>query len=261
MTETLAQTASGVSLRGQDHSPDKIRFHRGETLEPRFSSQSGLLLELTTSGPMLPPVTSHRRLHLALKRAADIVVSAVALLCLLPVLIVVASAIKLTSPGPVLFVQSRPGLGGKPFHMLKFRTIHAEYTDLSGIAQTKRGDARVTPLGRLLRRKGIDELPQLLNILMGEMSLVGPRPHVAGMKAAGIDYDDLVPYYDVRAAMRPGLTGWAQANGLRGPTDDAAASKARIDHDIAYIQNFSVWLDAKIVWQTFCREVLGGSGV
>jgi lipopolysaccharide/colanic/teichoic acid biosynthesis glycosyltransferase len=119
----------------------------------------------------------------------------------------------------------------------------------------------VTPVGRFLRRTSLDELPQLVNVIVGDMSLVGPRPHVEGMLAAGVDYAELVPYYNLRHVMRPGLSGWAQANGLRGPTDSAEAARARIDHDVAYIQNFSIWLDLKIIWLTLVKEFVTGSGV
>jgi lipopolysaccharide/colanic/teichoic acid biosynthesis glycosyltransferase len=118
----------------------------------------------------------------------------------------------------------------------------------------------VTAVGRFIRRTSIDELPQLINVLRGEMSLVGPRPHVAGMKAAGMPYRTLVPYYDARLAMPPGLTGWAQANGYRGMTTDAASAIARVDHDIAYVQNFSVWMDIKIIGKTIVGEFMTGSG-
>jgi lipopolysaccharide/colanic/teichoic acid biosynthesis glycosyltransferase len=145
--------------------------------------------------------------------------------------------------------------------MLKFRTMYDDHADPTGQAQTRPDDERITPVGRLLRRTSIDELPQLINVITGDMSLVGPRPHVAGMLAAGIDYAELVPYYNLRHTMRPGLSGWAQANGLRGPTDSAEIARARIDHDIAYIQNFSIWLDLKIIWLTLVKEFVTGSGV
>jgi lipopolysaccharide/colanic/teichoic acid biosynthesis glycosyltransferase len=145
--------------------------------------------------------------------------------------------------------------------MLKFRTMFVDAGDASGIVQTTANDSRVTPLGRFLRAKSIDELPQLFNVLVGDMSIVGPRPHVEGMLAGGRPYEELVPYYRLRHHMRPGLSGWAQANGLRGPTTDAAVAKARIDHDLAYIQNFSLMLDAEIIVLTIKREFFTGTGV
>jgi polysaccharide biosynthesis protein PslA len=155
----------------------------------------------------------------------------------------------------------RPGLYGRPFEMLKFRTMYADAGDATGVKQTTANDSRVTPLGKFLRNKSIDELPQLINVLKGDMSLIGPRPHVANMLAGDVLYEELVPYYHHRYEMKPGLSGWAQANGLRGPTVDAALAKARIDHDLAYIQNFSLWLDIRIIVMTIRSEFFTGSGL
>jgi exopolysaccharide biosynthesis polyprenyl glycosylphosphotransferase len=132
--------------------------------------------------------------------------------------------------------------------------------DPGDFRQATADDPRITLLGRFLRRTSIDELPQFINVLLGEMSIVGPRPHVPHMLAAGIAYEQLVPYYNMRLLMRPGLTGWAQANGLRGPTDNALKARSRVNHDIAYIQNFSVLLDIKIILKTLARELLSASG-
>ncbi|WP_404404959.1 sugar transferase [Pelagibacterium halotolerans] len=191
----------------------------------------------------------------------DILLSLATLIFLAPFLAIVAIGIVLTSKGPVLFTQIREGLGGEPFAVYKFRSMYIDRCDASGVAQTKAGDPRLTPIGRVLRRTSIDELPQLLNVLKGDMSLIGPRPHVYDMLAGGRRYRELVPYYAARHGMKPGISGWAQANGLRGPTDDAEVAWARIDHDIAYIQNFSLLLDIKIIWLTLRREFLGGSGL
>jgi lipopolysaccharide/colanic/teichoic acid biosynthesis glycosyltransferase len=195
------------------------------------------------------------------KRLIDIVVSLVSLVCLLPILLGFAALIVLTSPGPVFFRQPREGLHGQVFYMYKFRSMYLDKSDRSGIQQTIDGDARVTPLGRIMRRRSIDELPQLLNVLKGDMSLVGPRPHVAGMLAAGMPYAQLVPYYGERLRVKPGLTGWAQVNGYRGPTFDAKRAVERIDHDIAYIRNFSLSLDIQIIARTAIRELIHGSGI
>ncbi|WIJ23921.1 sugar transferase [Devosia sp. RR2S18] len=194
------------------------------------------------------------------KRAFDIVGAAAALVLLAPFLILVAAAILFESRGPIIFVQRREGRDNEPFCALKFRTMSAELCDPSGVRQTIEGDPRVTPLGSFLRRTSIDELPQLLNVLRGEMSLVGPRPHVSDMLAGGISYRELVPYYDRRLLVRPGLTGLAQARGLRGPTVDSSLARRRIDCDLFYVQNFSLWLDIKIIAMTFRQEFGGGSG-
>jgi lipopolysaccharide/colanic/teichoic acid biosynthesis glycosyltransferase len=223
--------------------------------------QSGLACEFEGGWPIIPEQTSARNRELVLKRVVDVILSSLALFALLPLLLGTAIAVKLTSRGPVLFRQSRPGLHGKPFEMLKFRTMHVEAGDASGIAQTTANDSRLTPIGRFLRSKSIDELPQLINVFKGDMSIIGPRPHVEGMLAGGELYDELVPYYHLRHEMRPGLSGWAQANGLRGPTIDAGVAKARIDHDIAYIQNFSIALDMRIILLTLKQEFITGSGI
>lgn len=229
---------------------------------PRYSAKaaSGLKIHFDAGEPAPVEETSQRRFALGVKRAMDIVISGLALIALAPLLILVAAAIVVTNRGPVLFRQTREGLHGKPFEALKFRSMRVEDGDLTGLAQTIKDDPRVTAVGKFIRRTSIDELPQLINVLRGEMSLVGPRPHVAGMKAAGISYRALVPYYDARLAMLPGLTGWAQANGYRGMTADAESAIARVDHDIAYVQNFSLALDVKVMIKTIIAEFVTGSG-
>ena len=222
--------------------------------------QSGLPLDFNGSVPSPAPQNAGRSVHLVAKRIFDVISAASALLVLLPLFVIVAALIKLTSKGPVFFKQSREGLHGVAFGAYKFRSMKVEECDISGVAQTTKDDPRVTVIGKFIRRTSIDELPQLLNVLRGEMSLVGPRPHVKGMQAGGVDYTTLVPYYADRLEMVPGITGWAQANGLRGPTDRADKARARVDHDIAYIQNFSFWLDLKIILRTLRHEFVGGSG-
>ncbi|MEO7220986.1 MAG: sugar transferase [Devosia sp.] len=223
--------------------------------------QSGLSYRWSDGVPVQDRWSRSQAIQLLLKRGVDLLLASLALLFLLPMLAAVALAIKLTSPGPVFFRQERVGLGGKTFRIFKFRTMFVERGDATGVRQTKANGDRVTPLGNLLRAKSIDELPQLINVLTGDMSLVGPRPHVAGMLAGGVTYETLVPYYELRYAVAPGLTGWAQANGFRGPTDDPALAIARIDHDLAYIQNFSVWLDIRIIAMTAWVELTRGTGV
>lgn len=228
----------------------------------RVTHQSGLSLVLLADVPLVPEISHSFRLRLALKRMLDIAVSLCALLLLAPFFLLIMMRIKAESAGPALFWQWREGLRGRPFEVAKFRSMYACFSDHGGRQQATADDFRVTPLGRGLRRRSIDELPQLLCVLKGEMSLVGPRPHAFGMLAGGVSYDQLVPYYSKRhLLMKPGITGWAQVNGLRGRTDDARLAHMRIDHDMAYIQNFSLWLDLVILVRTVRQEILSGSGI
>lgn len=187
----------------------------------------------------------------ATKRLADIVCSAAGLVLLLPLLSIVALAIKLDSPGPVLFRQQRCGFNGRPFRIFKFRTMSV-MEDGDVIAQAEQGDSRVTRLGRWLRRTSIDELPQLLNVLNGSMSLVGPRPHAL---AHDDQFDKLVSNYAFRHHVKPGLTGWAQVNGFRGPTPTVTEIQRRVQFDLWYIDNWSFTFDCMIILRTFI-EVL-----
>ena len=225
------------------------------------SSQSGLPLVIGPAGPALPQKSLLRSVQLVAKHALDRCGALLLLILLSPLLLAIGLLIKLTSPGPVFFVQLREGRLGKPFRIVKFRTMHTAACDASGVAQTTAGDGRVTALGQILRRTNLDELPQLINVLRGEMSFIGPRPHPFNMLAAGRRYDEHVTYYAARLAMRPGISGWAQCNGFRGPTTDPQAATARIDHDLAYIQNFSLLVDFRAAWRTLAREVSGGTGI
>ena len=229
------------------------------TLEAQ--TQSGLPYTWQDSRPVIPDDSSVRASMFGVKRALDVTLACLLLLFFMPILVAVALSIKLTSKGPVFFMQDRVGFGNETFRVYKFRTMYTDRQDASGVRQTVAGDARITPVGKFLRRVSLDEIPQIINILKGEMSFVGPRPHVPGMLAAGLLYEDLVPYYDLRHAIKPGLTGWAQANGFRGPTSDPIAARQRVDHDIAYIQNISVWLDVVIIARTAWREFVTGTGV
>ena len=254
---------SGVELAALDVAQlraESLSWNELDHVGRRAGSQSGLSFSWAAGEPAQVTSTAGRTIQLGVKRAFDVIVAGLAVLALLPLFTIVAIAIKVSSRGPVLFSQAREGKGGRSFNAFKFRSMRVEDCDASGVAQTVKNDPRVTAIGRFLRRTSIDELPQLLNVLRGEMSLVGPRPHVKGMRAAGTLYRSLVPYYDHRLDMLPGITGWAQANGLRGPTDEAGVARSRVDHDIAYIQNFSLLLDLRIILLTIQREFLRGSG-
>lgn len=195
------------------------------------------------------------------KRFMDITIAAFALLSLAPLFIAIAIAIKVTSSGPVLFRQKRYGRRNRRFRIYKFRTMRMGETDLTGVRQTTMNDPRITSIGRILRHTSLDELPQLLNVLKGDMSLVGPRPHVPGMLAADMLYEDLVPYYFQRHTVRPGITGLAQVSGCRGSTREANAAISRIDLDLEYIERWSFWLDVRIIFHTVRREFISGSGI
>ncbi|WP_337270755.1 sugar transferase [Oryzifoliimicrobium ureilyticus] len=203
---------------------------------------------------------SAKRWQFGCKRAIDIVISATALLMLAPLLVFIASMIRLETKGSPLFAQMRWGKNGKQIKVLKFRSMRADLGDPTGVAQTVRGDPRITKVGAFLRRTNLDELPQIWNVLRGDMSLVGPRCHAIGMLASGMLYEDLVPEYHYRHAVRPGLTGLAQMRGLRGPTDRSSKARARIAADLYYIENFSVLLDIKIILGTLKSELLDGQG-
>nr|WP_249142010.1 undecaprenyl-phosphate glucose phosphotransferase [Bradyrhizobium diazoefficiens] len=182
----------------------------------------------------------------AQKRCLDIGLASFALLLLAPLLVTAAIMIKLDSMGSVIFRQSRRGFNGKPFEIWKFRSMTvAENGHV--VTQAKRTDARVTRVGRVLRRTSIDELPQLWNVLRGEMSLVGPRPHAL---AHDNYYDQLISNYVYRHHMKPGLTGWAQVNGFRGETPTIDLMEKRVEYDVWYVSNWSIWLDIRIILKT-----------
>ncbi len=189
------------------------------------------------------------------KRAFDLVGATLFLLFGFPAFILIALSIRLTSRGPVLFCQPRVGLNGATFCCYKFRTMEAAAADLLAEQQTVPGDPRITAVGRWLRRLSFDELPQLLNVLKGEMSLVGPRPHAPATKAAGRLFVDVVPGYHRRHVVRPGITGLAQISGCRGPTGQAEQILRRVHFDLVYIETMSIKLDLKILWMTVTREI------
>lgn len=197
-----------------------------------------------------PPVTAKpARLAVATsrrKRAFDIVVGSAVLLLFLPLLLTLAALVRLETPGPALFRQRRTGLDGETFTVFKFRTMTVA-EDGDSVRQATRGDARVTPLGAILRKFSLDELPQILNVLRGEMSLIGPRPHAL---AHDETWSKVVPGYARRFRARPGLTGWAAVNGFRGEISDLSALVGRVEADNEYIDNWSFALDLKIVWRT-----------
>lgn len=246
------------------HAVDReLDFNRPRFDRPRFDL-SERVLGAVRDGVSLPPTRDGEASRLAWigpKRAFDIVVALSIFLVLAPGLLIIALLIKLTSPGPVLFWQDRYGLNGALFKIGKYRTMYVDAGDCSGVSQTRVDDDRVTPIGKVLRRASLDELPQLWNVLRGDMSLVGPRPHVPGMLAGGVLYEDLVPQYFDRVKVLPGVTGLAQVSGYRGSTIDPDAARARISLDLAYVDSQTIWLDLRIILATARREFLSGSGI
>ena len=188
------------------------------------------------------------------KRLEDLVLGSVFLLLASPVMLLIALGIRLSSPGPVLFRQRRIGWSGREFVIYKFRSMYLHREDTPGqLAQATRGDPRITPLGRFLRRTSLDELPQLLNVLQGRMSLVGPRPHAVEHHHL---YIDKVPSYATRHMVKPGITGYAQIAGYRGETDTPEKMRRRVEYDVLYIQQWSVALDLKIILLTIFRGLV-----
>ncbi|MGD0191197.1 MAG: exopolysaccharide biosynthesis polyprenyl glycosylphosphotransferase [Rhizomicrobium sp.] len=189
---------------------------------------------------------SPSRVHQRAKRFADVCLAAILLVLFAPLLVFIAVVIRLDSAGPCLFYQQRLGLGGKAFRILKFRTMHVQ-EDGESVRQVVPNDQRVTQAGRFLRASSFDELPQLINVLKGEMSLVGPRPHAAAHDRL---YGSLIEDYALRQRVKPGMTGWAQINGLRGATPTLESMRRRVEHDIWYAAHASFFLDLIILLRT-----------
>ncbi len=180
----------------------------------------------------------------------DKILSALCILALAPFMALIALAIRLDSRGPIFFSQERFGFNNRPIWIVKFRTMHAEKGDLSGAVRTVPNDSRVTRVGRILRALSLDELPQLFNVLRGDMSLVGPRAHALAMKAGDRLYHEAVGEYLQRHRVRPGITGWAQTHGSRGEINGLESAKQRVALDLYYIDNWSLWLDITILIRT-----------
>jgi lipopolysaccharide/colanic/teichoic acid biosynthesis glycosyltransferase len=188
-------------------------------------------------------------LALSIKSAFDKVLAFVAVVLLSPLLLCCAIGVLLSDPGPVLFRQVRVGYKGREFTIYKFRTMRIDHGTITGL--TQRDDPRLFPFGSWLRRKSLDELPQLLNVLKNDMSLVGPRPHLFAARAAGRLYFEAANEYAARHRVKPGITGWAQVHGWRGPTETIEQIEKRVEHDIYYIENWSLLLDVIILIKTF----------
>lgn len=249
------------TLSGEDNSLSRvIKLADDNVVEfyyvPQISRYLSRRFELNTIGSMPVLSTLHNplkgNLNRMIKRSFDLAVSSV-FLCFYPLIYIpVAIAIKLTSPGPVYFRQERTGYRGKSFQCLKFRTMHVNAN--SDRQQATQNDPRKTRLGNFLRKTSLDELPQFINVFRGDMSVVGPRPH---MLKHTEDYTKLVDKYMVRHTVKPGITGWAQVNGYRGLTDELWKMEKRVEYDVWYIEHWSLPLDLKIMVRTVLNAVQG----
>src|SRR5690606_18291233 len=216
--------------------PDVYVF---DLMQARFDTVGGMPVIAISETPFMG-------FNSVLKRGTDVAVSATALVLLGPLMVLVAIAVKLGSPGPVLFKQRRYGLYVEEIYIYKFRSMTV-LDDGPTIVQARPGDGRITRLGRFLRRTSLDELPQFINALQGRMSVVGPRPHAV---AHNEEYRKLIKGYMLRHKVKPGITGWAQVNGLRGETATLDKMEARIQYDLDYLRNWSLWLDLWIILKT-----------
>jgi putative colanic acid biosynthesis UDP-glucose lipid carrier transferase len=265
-----------VSNYVKQHGVDSIYISLPMATQPRVVSLLNSLADTTASVHFLPDVfvadmiqgqvTSVAGLPVvsvcetpfngaagALKRIFDLALILSALPVLVPLMMVTAATVRLTSPGPVLFVQRRYGLDGKPINIYKFRSMSTLEDGEKSYKQVTRDDPRVTPIGKFLRATSLDELPQLFNVLSGSMSLVGPRPHAL---AVNEQYRRLIPGYMVRHKVKPGISGWAQVNGCRGG-DDLESMRKRTEYDLEYLRNWSLALDAVIVLKTLKILIMG----
>jgi polysaccharide biosynthesis protein PslA len=214
-----------------------------------FSNQ----LDVSTFGNRLSLTAVNRPIDgwdLWFKRTLDVIIAMTTIVLFSLVILGVAISIRLESPGPILFRQKRTGFNGSIFELWKFRSMYSEQTDPDAACQTAKRDPRVTRVGRFIRRTSLDELPQMFNVLQGKMSIVGPRPHALKTQAGGQPLQELVASYAARHRVKPGITGWAQIKGLRGELDSPEKLEKRVKYDIEYIENWSMWLDLKIIIRT-----------
>jgi Undecaprenyl-phosphate glucose phosphotransferase len=261
------------------HDIDQIYVRTPWNLAPEAAAKLGFLNELATDLFILPEESDlraklirvgslgiHPKLQIMerpvrgwdiwLKRALDVSVAGFVLVLLAPLILIVAVAIRLESPGPLIFRQRRAGLNGVVFELWKFRSMYVDQTDHGAAVQSSKHDPRVTRVGRFIRRTSIDELPQFINVLQGRMSVVGPRPHALQTTAEGCQLEEVVEYYAARHRVLPGLTGWAQINGLRGELDSIEKLRRRVDYDMEYIKaKWSPWRDLVIIARTIAKVI------
>lgn len=221
-----------------------------EVLELRTSYRVNFIGSIPVFSVWQQPV---RDLDGVYKEIQDRALAFVGLVMLSPLLILTAIAIKLESRGPIFFTQKRFGFNNLEINVLKFRSMYTDRQDSSGAERTRKGDPRVTRVGRVIRRLSIDELPQLINVLRGEMSIVGPRPHATQMRVGDKFYFDAVSSYPARHRVKPGITGLAQVRGLRGEIDTVERARKRVEYDLYYIENWSPLLDLRIIIETLIK--------
>ena len=248
----LDEIAISLSLKDYDHLEGIVAICEKSGVHTKFIPDYNSLIPSKpyTEDLMGLPVINIRYVPLTntgniiIKRIMDVAGALVGIVVTSPIMLLAALLVKFTSPGPVIYRQERVGLHNKAFYMYKFRSMERQSPSEERKAWTVRNDPRVTPIGKILRRTSVDELPQLFNILKGDMSLVGPRPE----RPLFVEkFKEEIPRYMVKHQVRPGLTGWAQVNGLRGDT----SIRKRIEYDIYYIENWTVWFDLKIILMTF----------
>lgn len=243
--------AIGQVLYALRHHPVEVRYFPDlagiPLLNHKVSKIAGLYALDLSCSPMDGPAR-------IIKRLEDLLIGGLISLLILPLCLGIAIAIKLSSPGPVVFKQYRTGINGKKFKVYKFRSMVVHQETDGAVTQASRNDPRVTRLGAFLRRTSLDELPQFFNVLQGRMSIVGPRPHAL---AHNEYYKDLVESYMQRHKVKPGITGWAQVNGYRGETDTLEKMQKRVEYDLWYIDNWSLWLDLKIIFLTVFKGFVG----
>jgi lipopolysaccharide/colanic/teichoic acid biosynthesis glycosyltransferase len=221
-----------------------------------MTTQSSDLLQGFDDSFLLRPALSEWQQRQ--KAIFDRSVGMILLIVASPILLLAAFLVRIESPGPILFQQQRIGFNNKAFIIYKFRTMyyHNDKTSFDGSRQALRSDPRITRCGKWLRKFSIDELPQLYNVMQGNMSLVGPRPHPLNININGRPFREAVDNYDCRHRMLPGITGWAQVNGWRGPTPLIEQVEQRVAHDLFYIDNWSLGFDIRILFLTMIREII-----
>lgn len=225
--------------------PDVFTFN---ILQSRIEEVNGV--------PVVPLFdTPMNGINMVFKRIEDLLIASLILILISPILILIALSVKLTSKGPVIFRQIRYGMDGKPIKVYKFRSMNVMEND-ENVKQATKNDTRVTKVGAFLRKTSLDELPQFFNVITGQMSIVGPRPHAVAHNEL---YRDLIEGYMLRHKVKPGITGWAQINGWRGETDTLDKMKMRVEYDLAYIREWSIWLDIKIIFLTVFKGFVNKS--